>query len=477
MLTRLRVKGFKNLKDVDLRFGLFTCVAGPNGVGKSNLFDAIMFLADLASMPIVKAASRARGTNGRTTDFESLFFRGSTDGPRVMEFVVEMIVPRAVKDDFDRNAKPTATLLEYSLTLRLNDSSNSDWKEPISIEHEELRAKSSSDATRFLTFAPSKKLLNRFVFGPGKRTRPFIEMESGDDPVIVLSGDKGKGGRSPRVPARKTPQSVLSGVNAISHPTALAARREMQSWHLLQLEPTALRRPDEFRSNSQMSVTGEHLPNALHRLGRHEEVANRLAELLPDVREVGVDSDKTRELRTLIVKMRDLQTYTASSLSDGTLRFLALAVLASDADASGLVCMEEPENGIHPLRIPEMLRLVRDLSDTETDDSEWEECEALRQVIINTHSPLVVAELRDDELLMAEAVRQRGASFVIYKPLNRTWRAPLSEPQHGSITRGELMAYLSGQMMMRTLGSNGTVRARLENNSGDLFQESNAARS
>ena len=32
MLTRLRVSGFKNLIDVDVRFGPFTCIAGANGV-------------------------------------------------------------------------------------------------------------------------------------------------------------------------------------------------------------------------------------------------------------------------------------------------------------------------------------------------------------------------------------------------------------------------------------------------------------
>lgn len=43
MLTRLKVNGFKNLLDVDIRFGPFTCIVGGNGVGKSNLFDAIHF--------------------------------------------------------------------------------------------------------------------------------------------------------------------------------------------------------------------------------------------------------------------------------------------------------------------------------------------------------------------------------------------------------------------------------------------------
>jgi len=44
MLTRLHVQGFKNLLDVEVYFGPFTCIVGLNAVGKSNLFDAIRFL-------------------------------------------------------------------------------------------------------------------------------------------------------------------------------------------------------------------------------------------------------------------------------------------------------------------------------------------------------------------------------------------------------------------------------------------------
>ena len=36
MLTRIKINGFKNLRDIDLRLGLFNCVAGSNGVGKSG---------------------------------------------------------------------------------------------------------------------------------------------------------------------------------------------------------------------------------------------------------------------------------------------------------------------------------------------------------------------------------------------------------------------------------------------------------
>ncbi len=195
MLTRLKVTGFKNLRDVDIQFGLFTCIAGANGVGKSNLFDAITFLSDLASMPIIKACSNVRGTHGRASDFASLFFRDRGSDLLRMEFLAEMIIPNEVVDDFDRKARPTATLVEYALTLRLNlDAASGPFKDPVYIEKEELRAKPSSDAQKFLQFEVGSELAKnkKIIFGPGPRTLPFIEtVDKDSDIAILLRGDKG----------------------------------------------------------------------------------------------------------------------------------------------------------------------------------------------------------------------------------------------------------------------------------------------
>lgn len=469
MLTRLRVNGFKNLKNVDLRFGPFTCIAGPNGVGKSNLFDAIKFLSDLSSMPIMKAAGLARGTNGRASDFSSLFAREVGPGHEMIEFVAEMIVPAEVVDDFDRPARPTATFLEYHLTLRLNrDGGDSLSRDPISIEKEELRAQPSSESDRLLEFPQRKQFPSkRFIFGPGKRTKPFMATKQEAEPVLLLYGERGVGGQPTKVPARRSPQTVLSGVNSASHPTALAVRREMQTWRLLQLEPTALRRPDDFASEARISAVGEHIPNTLVRLARDAQVASQLAELIPGVMTVTVDSDEVRQQRTVQVTMKGNHRYSASSLSDGTLRFLALSVLASDPMATGLTCMEEPENGIHPSRIPEMLKLVRSLSDADFEAEDWADRKGIRQVIINTHSPLVVAVLPEDELLMAETLRLKGSTFINFKPLKGTWRdTPSSTLATGTITRGELQSYLDGQSRPTGGAAKRQVRDHL---SGDLF--------
>src|SRR5712692_10393959 len=117
MLTRLKVSGFKNLVDVAVRFGPFTCVAGPNGVGKSNLFDAIRFLSALADRPLIDAALSVRDEGGRTADIRSLFHRVGDVYANEMSFEAEMIVPQEARDDLGQKAKASITFLRYSLTL------------------------------------------------------------------------------------------------------------------------------------------------------------------------------------------------------------------------------------------------------------------------------------------------------------------------------------------------------------------------
>jgi predicted ATPase len=75
-------------------------------------------------------------------------------------------------------------------------------------------------------------------------------------------------------------------------------------------------------------------------------------------------------------------------LSEGTLRLLALCVLEFDEKHTGLLCFEEPENGIHPFRLKAMVELMRDLS------TSFKDIEApLRQVIVNTHSATLLNEV------------------------------------------------------------------------------------
>src|SRR5581483_10411031 len=117
MLTRLKVSGFKNLVDVDVSFGPFTCIAGPNGVGKSNLFDAIRFLSALADHPFLEAARSVRDEHGRTGDVRSLFHRVGDEYDRRMTLEAEMIIPAEGTDDLGQVAKASITFLRYTVEL------------------------------------------------------------------------------------------------------------------------------------------------------------------------------------------------------------------------------------------------------------------------------------------------------------------------------------------------------------------------
>jgi len=120
VLTRLRVKGFKNLLDVDMRFGPFTCVAGPNGAGKSNLFDAITFLHLLTKQPIMDAVRLLRETKGRSAEPRSLFTTFGQYRAPEMSFTAELIVDRSVHDDFGVSAEAAISTLRYSVAFRLD---------------------------------------------------------------------------------------------------------------------------------------------------------------------------------------------------------------------------------------------------------------------------------------------------------------------------------------------------------------------
>ena len=116
MLTRLKVSGFKNLVGVDVRFGPFTCVAGANAVGKSNLFDAIKFLSALANDTLIDAALSVRDEEGRTTNVRSLFHQVGDDYAEQMSFEAEMIIPREGVDDLGQRAEATITFRLFGIS-------------------------------------------------------------------------------------------------------------------------------------------------------------------------------------------------------------------------------------------------------------------------------------------------------------------------------------------------------------------------
>lgn len=81
-------------------------------------------------------------------------------------------------------------------------------------------------------------------------------------------------------------------------------------------------------------------------------------------------------------------------MSEGLLYYIAFALLPH-IFSSGLLLIEEPENGLHPARIRDVLSVLRAVS-------------AKMQVIVSTHSPLVINELAGDEVTLLTRTTQAG---------------------------------------------------------------------
>ena len=469
MLTRLQIEGFKNIRDADVRFGPFTCIAGANGIGKSNLFDAIHFLGRLADESFLDAVAAVRGDSLRAadgrrdlqggSDVRSLFFRHGDYVRDRMSFEAEIIVPAEGEDHLGQPAKASCTFLRYRLELGLDQSIPSEGAR-MTLLSESLEPIRKGDAPSLLPFAPKKKAWRDSIVYNDRGGVPFIstKVEEGDRTVIQLHQDGGSRGRPNTLLADRLPRTVLSNASSSESPTALLARRELRSWKLLQLEPAAMRRPDDVNADGEVGTDGSHLPKALHVLARHSndgqsvgsgrvlaEIGNRLGSLVDDVRAVKIDVDRKRELLTLLVSGRDKVFHPARALSDGTLRFLALAII-EQGRSTDVLCLEEPENGIHPSRIGAMLRLLEAIAvDTDfgvSDDN------PLRQMIINTHSPGVVQNVSPGSLLFAESYeffdrdlqeRQKATRFVA---IPETWRTA-ADPDMPTKLLTDIVRYLN----------------------------------
>lgn len=467
MLTRLEVDGFKNLVEFAVDFGPFTCIAGPNGIGKSNMFDAIRFLSLLADRPIVEAAAAVRTGAGNPGCPGDLFFRSGSMQRHSFRIAAEMLVERQVCDDFGRYGSATSTFLRYEIEIGRQSGAprDRDRYPEMELRSESLRQIRKVDAGKRLRFPHSRtRFRDRAVHNDRRSRSGYISTEQGNGtgPEIVIHQDGGSTGLGQGAPARRAPRTIVGTTTSVATPTILAARREMQAWRLLSLEPGAMRRPDRpGRDPDTVADNGAHLAAALGRLKDSRKtgdgdviaaVSSRLSELVP-VNRVDVVRDEARQLLGLSITDLDGRQFSARGISDGTLRFLALAILAEDPGAGRLLCIEEPEGGIHPRRLDSVTSLVRDLAvDAGEEPGDGN---AMRQVILATYSPYFLQLQNENDVLLARDGPVRGDAGPVRVlrcyPLKGTWRARLGGSKHAlgeSMMLDDLRPPLNAQLSL-----------------------------
>jgi predicted ATPase len=443
MITRIEIHGFKNLLDFKVDLEPFIVIAGPNAGGKSNFFDALLLLKFLAEEELSKGFASARGE-----PLQQFTMLTPEKRFRQMEFAVEAILPREVHDQWGDKAALSQTHLRYELTLTAEELGTGPR---IRVTHERLISLRKQESLKRLIFRPSNNFIHTHLRWEGGRQAPYISMEGGR---VVLHQD-GRQGRKREYQPQASVSTVLSAANSVTFRHAFAMRQELVGIRLLQLDPQRLRSPSKITpfsspSAAQMDFGGGNLPAALERLESTSPellaaIAHDLRAVVRDLKKIDVIKDESQQQLVARAWFDHGGPFAAGLMSDGTLRLLALAALRHDPAHSGVLAFEEPENGIHPLRLEGLLKILKGLA---TDPTE-RMTSPLRQLLVNTHSPALVSIVSPRALRFATTSRhydpELGGAVLASQFLPVRDELPLRQrgerPQF--VSRGEVVEYLS----------------------------------
>ena len=390
MITYIKINGFKSFHNFEMEFTPLTIIAGTNASGKSNLFDALKLLSNLAEADKINSAFKDQ----RGEMIELFTQYDENIYAREMEFAVEMLVNKTVKDSWGNEVLLRYTRLRYE--LKIKRFTNEYGIEDLEVTHEYLEnLKNKED--KWINILKIKNIEDwrpKVVAG-GRRGIPYIYTENKDGTQTVVVPQDTKGGNKRNFPLIRATRTVLSSFDTVDFRHILAAKEEMKKWRFMQLNPEDLRQPTSKKTGEDViSSSGKNLAAALFRIQQQDtyslvEISRKLNSFLPEFTEISVFDDKENKQYVLLLKGEDGKEYSSRVLSEGTLRILALCIMEHDEKYSGLICFEEPENGIHPFRIEAIAELLKDLT-TEFNNPDM----PLRQLIVNTHSPLFVNEMR-----------------------------------------------------------------------------------
>lgn len=234
MITYLKIDGFKSFQQFEMEFTPFTVIAGANAAGKSNLFDALKLLSDLADADKIQKAFRGQHGNP-----QELFthYEGQSSA-ETMSFVVEMLLPPTVTDVWGVKETLRYTRLRYE--LELHRFTNDIGMEDIEVTRESLTTIKHSDDKWIKILPKGTEIHWRPPVKTGRRQVPYMTTESLDGRLSVIIPQDGPGGKRRSYPLDHTTKTIISSFDSVDFKHILAVREEMRSWRFLQLDPVAL---------------------------------------------------------------------------------------------------------------------------------------------------------------------------------------------------------------------------------------------
>jgi predicted ATPase len=337
----LKIQNYRALRSIELTdLTPLTVLLGPNGSGKSTVFDVFSFLSECFETGLRSAWDR----RGKAKEIRT---RGQK-GPVVIELKYR--------------EQPSFPVITYHLAI------DDGPKGPV-VKEEWLqwRRGAKGKPFRFLDFAEGKG-----------------EAVSGDMPDAM---DK-------RV-ATPLRSPDLIAVNTLGqfeqHPRVAALREFITDWYVsyLSVEDTKKKQP-EMGPQERLSRSGDNMANVLQYLKEHhperlDAIFARLRQRIPRIERVDVEPMPDGNLLLEIKDAPFEQPVMARYASDGTIKMLAYLLVLYDPDPPRFIGIEEPENFLHPRLLPELAEECRSAT-------------ARSQLLVTTHSPFFLDELRPDEV-------------------------------------------------------------------------------
>ena len=349
LIKRLELKNFLSFgpEGVDLELGRLNVIIGPNGSGKSNLIEAINLL-QAAPMDLAKPIRELGGVG-------EWIWKGGKEGP-------DALIKAVVENDPKwHHAVP----LVYQLHFR-------------------------EESRRLLVFCEyiedavsDPKSEEQNVFFVNYNGQAIINVWEGDDTIRrelkTDQIDTGQSILSQRKDPDQFPELTYLG-------RAFGGIRIYRDWSFGRNAPTRLpQRPD--LPNKRVEENASNLGLVLNDLQRDPGSKKKFLASLCNLYEGISDFGVHIQGNTIQVFLEEGDiTVPATRLSDGTLRYLyLLAILChpgNSTENSTLICIEEPELGLHPDILPSLADVLREASERV-------------QIIVTTHSDSLVEAFTD----------------------------------------------------------------------------------
>ncbi len=405
-LLGIRIKNYKSFADLKLgqvkyaqgaALPPFACFIGPNGAGKSTLLDAFGFVSDCLLEGVEAACDKpARG------GFERLRTQGAR-GPITFEIFF----------DHEDPARP----IVYELHIDLVEGVPG-----VTLETLRQRRKGETTGSPYYFLKLDK--------GHGK-------VWAGD--YVPSRSDDKRAEKVTLVDLNRLGLTTLG--NLANHPRIVTLRTYIEQWYLSYFIPDAARDLPPAGAQQRLDRKGSNVGNVLQYFQRtypekFDALIVQVTRAIPGLKKI---STKVSTDKRLLIRFDDAgyhDPFYQQSMSDGTLKMLAYAVLLADPQPRPFVGIEEPENGLY---IELIERLARQFV------SHASSPKAPTQILVTTHSPYFVDALVPEQvwLMRKDASGQATATRVVDVPgvreftdqgvpLGAQWYSNHFEPEGGS---------------------------------------------